>query len=106
MKDIKVLTKNDWLDCDGCNKKLEPVFWEKEWNDQQQDYILKETCSKEIMLNQINDGLNFKIYGGYGEFFDSFIAGPIELNLCKDCCEKMFLLFNKTKKLFILEEGI
>lgn len=99
----KIYSKKDWLNCDGCNIKLEPVFWEKEWNDKEQQNILKETSREPVILDQINDGLSFNIYGGYGEFFDSLIAGHLKLNLCKNCCNKMFNLFNKTKNMFILE---
>lgn len=102
MKD-KIYSKEDWLDCDGCNIKLEPVFWEKEWDADKINLSCKETSIEPVILDQINDGLSFNIYGGYGEFFDSLIAGPLKLNLCKNCCNKMFNLFNKTKNMFILE---
>ena len=103
MKNDKVYTKKDWLDCDGCDEKLIPVFWEREWDEEKKEVILKETSTQPINFDQINDGLSFSIEGGYGEFFDSYMSGPITLNLCKSCCSKMFMLLKKTRNIFMLE---
>lgn len=103
MENKKVYTKKDWLDCDGCGIKLEPVYWDKEWDSDKLNLICKETSTDFICKNQITDGLSFSIEGGYGEFFDSLMSEPLELNLCKNCCNKMFMLFKKTRDTFVLE---
>ena len=103
MKFRKSFNKKDWLDCDGCDVKLEPVFWEKEWDSDRLNLLCKETSTEFVNIDQITDGLSFSIEGGYGEFFDSHMSGPITLNLCKSCCNKMFMLFEKTRNTFILE---
>ena len=102
MKNDKIYTLKDWLDCDGCNVKLMPVFWDYYYDNEGKKFI-KETATDPINFDQINDGLSFSIEGGYGEFFDSLMSGPLKLNLCKDCCNKMFMLFKKTRDTFVLE---
>ena len=77
--DIKVRMIN----CDGCDLSLVQVFKDRD-----------------SFPYQIDDGVSFKITGGYSEFFDSLYEEEnIEVNFCHDCTVKLFNLIKKTKNM-------
>ena len=36
--DTIILTKNDWVECDGCGEKIPPVFWNRTFNKETKTY--------------------------------------------------------------------
>lgn len=103
-----ILTKKDWVECDGCGKKIPPVFWDKTLNKKTNEYesndetiITPQFSNSEIILNQIDRGLTFELCGGYGEFFDCMSEDDlVKITACHDCTAKMFALFyRKTNNL-------
>jgi hypothetical protein len=103
-----VLSKKDWLKCDGCGEKIKPVFWGKTWDDESNSIVDSEEFEVDTnfmtgysVINQLDGGLSFELNGGYDEFFDCVSESDIiKINSCHDCTTKLFALFpNKTKKL-------
>ena len=41
--DAIILTKNDWVECDGCGEKIPPVFWNRTFNKETKTYSNDET---------------------------------------------------------------
>lgn len=75
--------------CTTCNQELKPVF--------------KNFPFTEGRLLQIDSGISFAIYGGYGEFFDSPFEKdgyeePNEFNLCHNCTVKVFEILDPKLK--------
>jgi len=106
--DTIILTKNDWVECDGCGEKIAPVFWNRTFNKETKTYSNDETMEftfegrePELIVEQISQGLTFELCGGYGEFFDCMSEDDvIKINACHDCAAKMFSLFyRKTNNL-------
>jgi len=106
--DTIILTKNDWVACDGCGEKIPPVYWNRTLNKETNQYepddetiITPQFSKSEIILNQIDGGLTFELCGGYGEFFDCMSEDDVvKITACHDCTAKMFALFyRKTKNL-------
>lgn len=101
-----LFNKKQWINCDGCDKPMEPVFWKHNADELTGESIPSEQSQlPKHCLNQIYGGLSFSISGGYGEFYDSDEYGEnstepvINLTICHDCSVKMFRLFNKTRKI-------
>lgn len=78
---LEINKTNNSYKCSSCGEPLKPVF---------------EDFSK-----QIDDGLFFQIYGGYGEFFDTVDGdNPLQVALCHDCSVKVMEIIdpNLTQK--------
>ena len=106
--DTIILTKNDWVECDGCGEKIPPVFWNRTFNKETKAYSNDETMEftfegrePDLIVEQISQGLTFELCGGYGEFFDCMSEDDvIKITACHECMIKMFNLFHsKTKHL-------
>ena len=106
--DTIILTKHDWVECDGCGEKIAPVFWNRTFNKETKTYSNDETMEftfegrePDLIVEQISQGLTFELCGGYGEFFDCMSEDDVvKITACHDCTAKMFALFyRKTKNL-------
>lgn len=106
--DSIILTKNDWVKCDGCGEKIAPVFWNRTFNNETKTYSNDESMEftfegeePDLILEQISNGLTFELCGGYGEFFDCMSEDDvIKITACHECMTKMFALFyRKTKNM-------
>lgn len=101
-----ILTKNDWVSCDGCGEKIPPVFWHRTFNKETKTYSNNETMEFEceenepdLIVEQVSQGLTFELCGGYGEFFDCMSEDDIvKITACHDCMVKMFNLFPRATK--------
>lgn len=58
--------------CDGCGSALEPIY---------PDVLYADQCKY---------ALNITLEGGYGMYYD---ASDVDINLCKDCADKITQTF-------------
>lgn len=104
--DTIILTKNDWVACDGCGEKIAPVFWQRTYNEETKQYSNNEIMEfnyegeePNLILEQISQGLSFELCGGYGEFFDCMEEDDIvKITACHDCMVKVFTIFHRVTK--------
>jgi len=104
--DTIILTKKDWVECDGCGEKIPPVFWQRTYNEETKEYSDNESIEftfknsePDIIIEQISQGLTFELCGGYGEFFDCMSEDDVvKITACHNCMVKMFNLFPKATK--------
>jgi hypothetical protein len=104
--DAIILTKNDWVECDGCGEKIAPVFWNRTFNKETKTYSNDETMEftfegrePDLIVEQISQGLTFELCGGYGEFFDCMSEDDVvKITACHECMVKMFSLFDRKTK--------
>jgi hypothetical protein len=104
--DTIILTKNDWVECDGCGEKIAPVFWNRTFNKETKTYSDDETMEfdfegrePDLIVEQISQGLTFELCGGYGEFFDCMSEDDVvKITACHECMVKMFSLFDRKTK--------